>query len=70
MVRSRVLEFDDVMELARRKAAGELTDAEMEAAISILAKDDTPVEPEPEVDEIQQDDGIAEAAEALEALET
>jgi hypothetical protein len=42
----------------------------MEAAISILAKDDSPTEPEPEPVDVQADDGIAEAAEALEALET
>jgi hypothetical protein len=71
-VRSKTLQFDDVIELARRKAAGDLTEAELEAAIELLATDDDPVIPDPpvEVDEIEADDGIAEAAEALEALET
>jgi HK97 family phage prohead protease len=72
MERTKVLEFEHVVELAKRKAAGELTDDELNVALELLATDDTPVIPEPEVEveDVQADDGIAEAAEALEALET
>jgi HK97 family phage prohead protease len=69
-VRAKTLEFEHVVELAKRKAAGELTDDELNVALELLATDDEPAEPEVEVDEIEADDGIAEAAEALEALET
>jgi hypothetical protein len=74
-VRGATVTMDDVVELAKRKAAGEITEAEALEALKMLATDDEPipsdmtviVDPQPAV--VEADDAVAEALDALESLE-
>ena len=66
-VRAAGLSFDDAVEIAKRKAAGELSDAEADALIDLLSSDDTPPPPPPadtdeapEFDEQPIDEAAAE----------
>jgi HK97 family phage prohead protease len=71
-VRGATVTMDDVVELAKRKAAGEITEAEALEALKMLSTDDTP---EPVDEEIvasystAEVDAVAEALDALEQLE-
>jgi hypothetical protein len=69
-VRGATVTMDDVVELAKRKAAGEITEAEALEALKMLSTDDDPKpEPLPEPVAVEADDAVAEALDALEQLE-
>lgn len=69
-VRSASVDIDAVVEIARRKAAGELSDAEAKAAIDLLADDDESGAPSGNEQETEggDDDAAAAEAEAAEQL--
>lgn len=65
--RAAGLSFDDAVEIAKRKAAGELSDAEADALIDLLSSDDDAppppadeADPAPELDEQPLDEAAAE----------
>lgn len=65
------VDTDALVEIAKRKAAGELTDAEAQAALDLLSGPDPAIlsaNPEPEIED-DTDDVLAEADDVLDALE-
>lgn len=57
------VDLDAVMEIARRKAAGEISDAEAQAAVDLLTATETPTEPTPDEPEETPDPDLALDAE-------